>query len=127
MAYVRKTNRKIRSNAGIKRGPRKPKVVGPSNVIVVNNGGVAKIESPTVPKGRGRTVGPMFIGPLRPQNTRRNRKTRSNAGVARPNRVKPNSKLQKTLKLRALARNVLGLSRVPRKGTMARSTLNQML
>lgn len=83
MAYVRKTNRKTRSNAGIKRGPRKPKVVGPSNVIVVNNGGVAKIEAPTVPKGRGRTVGPMFIGPLRPQNTRRNRKTRSNAGVPR--------------------------------------------
>jgi len=83
MAYVRKTNRKVRSNAGIKRGPRKSKVLAPSNVIVVNNGGVAHIEAARVPKGRGRAVGPMFIGPLRPQNTRKERKTRSNAGILR--------------------------------------------
>ena len=31
----------------------------------------------------GVEYGPMFIGPLRPQNTRRARKTRSNAGVKR--------------------------------------------
>lgn len=77
------SQRKKRSNAGIKRGPRKAKTLAPSNVIVVNNGGVAHVEAPRVPKGRGRAVGPMFIGPLRPQNTRKVRKTRSNAGVKR--------------------------------------------
>lgn len=83
MAYVRKTSRKTRSNAGVKRGPRKAKVLSTGNIVVVNSGGVAHVEAPRVPKGRGRAVGPLFIGPLRPQNTRKARKTRSNAGVKR--------------------------------------------
>lgn len=62
----------------------------PTNVILVNNGGVAHITSgpKTVRKStrkalanlRPRTYGPEFIGPLRPQNVRRNRKVRSNKG-----------------------------------------------
>jgi hypothetical protein len=77
-------NRKVRKNAGVKRGPRKARVLGPTNVIVVRNGGVANVVAARGPKKtRGRTYGPMFVGPLRPQNTRRSRKTRSNKGVAR--------------------------------------------
>jgi hypothetical protein len=83
------SNRKKRSNAGKKRGPRKAAVLKPTNVIVVNNGGVAKVMSPPKPKGRGRTVGPLFVGPLRPQNTRKVRKTRSNKGVKRGPRYLP--------------------------------------
>lgn len=83
------SQRKKRSNAGMKRGPRKAAVLKPTNVIVVNNGGVAKVMSPAKPKGRGRTYGPLFVGPLRPQNTRRSRKTRSNKGVKRGPRYLP--------------------------------------
>ena len=120
--------RKTRSNKGIKRGPRKARVLAPTNIVVVNSGGTANVvAAPGPKKTAGRTHGPMFIGPLRPQNVRSNRKVRSNAGVARPNRVKPNSKAAKTRKLRALARNVLGLSRVPRKGTLARTELNRLM
>lgn len=78
------SNRKVRKNAGIKRGPRKARVMRPTNVIVVNAGGMANVVAARGPKKtRGRTYGPMFVGPLRPQNTRRNRKVRSNKGVAR--------------------------------------------
>lgn len=54
------------------------------------------------------------------------RKTRSNKGVARPTRTKPNSKRQKTMKLQAIAHE-LGFKRVPRKGTMARAEINRLL
>ena len=78
------SQRKVRKNAGVKRGPRKARVLGPTNVIVVRNGGVANVVAARGPKKtRGRTYGPMFIGPLRPQNTRRARATRSNKGVKR--------------------------------------------
>lgn len=72
------STRKVRKNAGVKRGPRSLGLnslfASPNNVVVV---------APGPKKTRGRTHGPMFIGPLRPQNTRRSRKTRSNAGVPR--------------------------------------------
>ncbi len=114
--------RKTRSNAGKKRGPRAGSkayakntarafaALPGSNVIVAANGGEVHVHNKPL---RARTIGP--------------RRQRKNAGVARPRRVKPNSKAQKTLRLRALARNVLGLKRVPRKGTLARATINQML
>ena len=40
---------------------------------------------------RGREYGPMFIGPLRRENTRRHRKVRSNKGVRRGPRHFPRS------------------------------------
>ncbi len=78
------TNRKVRKNAGVKRGPRKARMIGPSNVVIVNSGGMASVvAAPGPKKTRGRTYGPMFVGPLRPQNTRRNRKVRANKGAKR--------------------------------------------
>ena len=78
------SQRKVRKNAGVKRGPRKARVMRPTNVIVVNAGGMANVVAARGPKmTRGRTYGPRFVGPLRPQNTRRSRKVRSNKGVAR--------------------------------------------
>lgn len=68
------------------------RTIKPTNVIMVNNGGVAHITA--MPKARkstrkalgnlrARTYGPSFIGPLRPQNTRVSRKARSNKGSYR--------------------------------------------
>lgn len=78
------STRKVRSNKGVKRGPRKARMIDPTNVIVVNSGGVANVVAPRMPKKTaGRTYGPRFVGPLRPQNVRRARATRSNKGVKR--------------------------------------------
>lgn len=103
------SNRKVRSNKGV---ARKPTVMG-NGVIVVNSGGVAHVHAAPKYRGSGRTVGPAFIGPLRPQNKRASRKVRSNKGVSRGHRegTKANiiAKRQKFAKL-------LGLKRVPGKG-----------
>ena len=129
------SSRKTRSNKGV---PRKPLVAAPSNVVIVNAGGVAHIHKPRKVrsnKGKSRPGSKTYARQtavafaalpglnVSPMYTAAGRKVRSNKGTVR----NPASKRQKTLRLRQLARNVLGLSRVPRKGTMARSTINQML
>ena len=96
------SQRKKRTNAGIKRGPRKPKVLAPTNVIVVNNGGVAHVAAP--PKQRktrsnkGVKRGPRGTVIVAPINNGLGlagmkivgqRKTRSNKGVKRGPRWMP--------------------------------------
>ena len=154
------SQRKVRSNAGIKRGPRPGSkkyaantakafaALPGSNVIVASNGGEVHVHNKPLPVNNAIGLAGMKI--VGQRKTRSNkgvkrvaaianaiglagmklvgqRKTRSNKGVARPNRARANSKAAKTRKLRALARNVLGLSRVPRKGSIARIELNRLM
>lgn len=50
------STRKVRKNAGTKRGPRVAPRVAPTNVIVVNSGGMATVVSEKAP--RKRMIGP---------------------------------------------------------------------
>lgn len=114
------SSRKVRSNKGSKRGPRPPVTMG-NGVIVVNSGGVANVHAAPKYRGKGRSYGSMFVGPLRPQNTRKVRATRSNVGVARGGREGTKANLMR--KRQKFAKQ-LGLKRVPGKG-VKRNIINR--
>lgn len=107
------SGRKVRSNAGMKRGPRKPLVLPPNAVIMANAGGVVHVMNAPKYRGSGRTYGPMFVGPLRPKNVRRARATRSNAGGTR---TRSEGTKANIIRKRQKYAKQLGLKRVPGKG-----------
>jgi hypothetical protein len=93
--------RKVRSNKGVKRGPRVAPVMAPTNVVMVNAGGVAHVQA--APKARRVTVGP--------------RKPRSNKGTKRVSKYATNENrkaAKRAAARRYYARKRAGLVNLPR-------------
>ena len=99
--------RKVRSNKGVKRGPRKARVVAPGAVIQVNNGGVAHVH---VAKPRPNGYGNTTIGG---KSIFATRKVRSNKGVKRGTRTGTKANI---VRKRQMFAHQLGLKRVPPRG-----------
>lgn len=94
------STRKVRSNKGVKRGPRVAPMIGSNNVILVNNSGVGHVgktrkrtygpRKPRSNKGVRRTVGPVLVANnMGLAKLFRERKPRSNKGTKRGPRYFP--------------------------------------
>ena len=93
--------RKVRSNKGVKRGPRVAPVVAPTNIVMVNAGGVAHVQA--APKARRVAAGP--------------RKPRSNKGTKRVSKYATNENrkaAKRAAARRYYARKRAGLLNMPR-------------